>query len=441
MTDPLFSFSVYFSEMLIAYVFCVNISEKRCNFIISMAIGSIIFGAGALLNVLGETSYVLNTCSMLVIHFLFILVCFRMDITTSAFYTIILCGLSTVLEFGTVSAISTLTGGQFTDINHDYMLLAMEIFICKSLYFIFSLLLLKLLNYLKLSSPEKESAHFPLNATVQPLLTLIIILAFYYVCMQEEISRQGQFLFALICIAGLVTTIFLVLYNMQQLKKEQEYMRMRSEVTQLEHEKNYYDILNRQNQQLMIYAHDAKNHLAAIQDLSDDPQIQGYVDRLTGELKRYTQSCHSGNKLMDVILNRYALECEKKGLRFDYDVKVCNLGDIEDMDLVTILGNLLDNAIEAAEKSLEKTVYLETSLRNHYQVILIQNSSLPPKEAHGRLQTTKQDHAMHGFGIKSVAKSLKKYNGDLHWDYDEDDHLFTMTVMIGTELQNEAVTI
>lgn len=60
MTDPLFSFCVYFSEMLIAYVFCVNISEKRYNFIISMAIGSIIFGAGALLNVLGETSYVLN---------------------------------------------------------------------------------------------------------------------------------------------------------------------------------------------------------------------------------------------------------------------------------------------------------------------------------------------------------------------------------------------
>lgn len=437
MTDPLFSFCVYFSEMLIAYVFCVNISEKRCNFIISMAIGSIIFGAGALLNVLGETSYVLNACSMLVIHFLFILVCFRMDITTSAFYTIILCGLSTVLEFGTVSAISTLTGGQFTDINHDYMLLAMEIFICKSLYFIFSLLLLKLLNFLKISSPEKEPAHFPLSATIQPLLTFTIILAFYYVCMREEISRQGQFLFALICVAALGATIFMVLHNMQQLKREQENMRMRSEFTRLEHEKKYYDILDRQNQQLMLYAHDTKNHLAAIRQLSVNSQVQGYVDRLYSELDRYTRNCHSGNKLLDVILNRYALECEEEGLRFEYDVKVCNLRDIEDMDLVTILGNLLDNSLEAARKSHEKSVYLETSLRNTYQVILIQNSSLPPKEAHGRLQTTKRDHDIHGFGLKSVTRCLRKYHGDLQWDYDEANHLFTMTVMLSTAPQDK----
>ena len=71
--------------MLIAYVFCIYISERRFSFIISMVIGSVIFGAGALLNVWG---YILNACSMLALHFLFILVSFRMDITTSAFYTI-----------------------------------------------------------------------------------------------------------------------------------------------------------------------------------------------------------------------------------------------------------------------------------------------------------------------------------------------------------------
>ena len=74
--------------MLIAYVFCIYISERRFSFIISMVIGSVIFGAGALLNVWGGIYYILNACSMLALHFLFILVSFRMDITTSAFYTI-----------------------------------------------------------------------------------------------------------------------------------------------------------------------------------------------------------------------------------------------------------------------------------------------------------------------------------------------------------------
>ena len=62
--------------------------KKYVSFIISMVIGSVIFGAGALLNVWGGTNDILNACSMLAIHFLFILVSFRMDITTSAFYTI-----------------------------------------------------------------------------------------------------------------------------------------------------------------------------------------------------------------------------------------------------------------------------------------------------------------------------------------------------------------
>ena len=113
----------------------------------------------------------------------------------------------------------------------------------------------------------------------------------------------------------------------------------------------------------------------------------------------------------------------------------------DEKNFVTILGNLLDNAIEAAEKSQEKTVYLETSLRNAYQVIVIQNSSLPPRESYGRLLTSKPDQSMHGFGLKSVAKCLKTCQGDLHWDYDEDNHLFTMTVMIDTILQDKAVTV
>lgn len=436
MTNPLFSLCVYFSEMFITYIFCNNISVKRYSFMLSMLIGIIIFGVGSLANIWGQSNYIINSCSMLAIHFLFIIINFRMDVSTSVFYTIVLCGLSTVLEFGTVSAISTLTEGQFTDINHNYLLLTMEFFICKSLYFIFSLVLVKIIDFLKISTFEKESVHFPLSATIQPLLTLIIILAFYYVCMQENISRQGQFLFALICIAVLGTTIFLMLHNMQQIKREQEYLRIRSELVRVEHEKHYYDILDRQNQQLMMYAHDAKNHLAAIQSLSNNPQIRSYVDKLSSELEKYTQGCHSGNKLLDVILNRYVLECERRGLYFEYDVKVCNLKDIDDMDLVTILGNLIDNATEAAEKSQEKHVYLETSLRNAYRVIMIQNSSLPPTESHGHLQTTKADRSIHGFGLRSVSKCLKKYHGDLYWDYDNNKHLFTMTVMLDTIWQD-----
>lgn len=438
MTNPVIAFCTYFLEMLVAYLFFSNISERKHSVAVSLGIGTIIFGIGASVSLFFGNDLLVNSLLMLVMHFLFVLLCFSMKLRSNVFFTVILCALCAALEVAPILLMSALTGGRPSDHESNMLLFASDFTISKSLYLISSLLLAKALNG---KNNANVSAKFPVSALLFPVVILVNLVVFHYVCMNEPISVKGQYLLGAITIGVFLTTVILVFASIYQAEQKEEYLRIRSELIRVKQEKSYYDILDKQNQQLMIYAHDVKNHLAAIQSLSDDPQIQGYVDRLSGELERYTQSCHSGNKLLDVILNRYVLECQKRGLAFEYNVKVCNLRDLEDMDLVTILGNLLDNAIEAAEKSQEKTVYLETSLRNHYQVILIQNSSLPPKEAHGRLQTSKSDRSMHGFGLKSVAKCLKKYQGDLHWDYDEDNHLFTMTVMIDTILQDITVTV
>ena len=436
MTNPAIAFSTYFLEMLIAYIFFSKISERKHSVTISFGIGALIFGIGAAINLLFKNNLLVNSFLMLVMHFLFVLLCFSLKLQSNVFYTVILCVLCAALEVAPILLMSALTGGRPSDHENNMLLFASDFTISKSLYLISSLLLSKAING---KSDADAPTKFPMSALLYPVVILINLVVFHYVCMNEPISVKGQYLLGAITIGVFLTTVILVFASIYQAEQKEEYLRIRSELIRVKQEKSYYDILDKQNQQLMIYAHDVKNHLAAIQGLSDDPQIRGYVDKLSGELERYTRSCHSGNKLLDVILNRYVLECEKKGLHFEYDVKVCNLGDIDDIDLVTILGNLLDNAIEAAEKSQEKTVYLETSLRNAYQVIVIQNSSLPPRESYGLLHTSKPDQSMHGFGLKSVAKCLKKYQGDLHWDYDEDNHLFTMTVMIDT--QNETVAV
>ena len=65
-----------------------------------------------------------------------------------------------------------------------------------------------------------------------------------------------------------VSTVLLGFTYQHQIEKDNEYMRVNHMLSQLQIEKNYYDILAQQNQQLMIYAHDAKNHLAAIRALN-----------------------------------------------------------------------------------------------------------------------------------------------------------------------------
>ena len=118
----------------------------------------------------------------------------------------------------------------------------------------------------------------------------------------------------------------------------------------------------------------SKISLAAIQALNENPAVGSYVTKLSDQLKDYSHGCNSGNKFLDVMLHKYDIDCKMRGISFDYDVKECNLSQLEEIDLVAILGNLLDNAISAAEASSGKSISLSTVYRNRYSVIVVTNS-------------------------------------------------------------------
>ena len=189
----------------------------------------------------------------------------------------------------------------------------------------------------------------------------------------------------------------------------------------------YLDLLEKKNQQMQILAHDYKNHLAAIRELSDNGQVAEYIDNMTSEIKSSNGTSHSGNHTLDIIISKYVTECELKHIAFDFDTKLSNLGFVDDFDLVTILGNVLDNALEAAEKSREKTISLSTKRVNTYDTLIVTNScdAAPDKN----LKTSKKK-GTHGLGLKSVEKTIKKYGGDFEWEYNETDKTFTITIML-----------
>ena len=120
---------------------------------------------------------------------------------------------------------------------------------------------------------------------------------------------------------------------------------------------------------------------------------------------------------------------------FAFDTRLANLKYVDDFDLVTILDNLLDNALEAATVSSEKKVELLTDHKNTYDIITVLNSCDAPPIAKGQhLITTKKDAKMHGLGMKSVARALKSYQGDFDWNYDPDNNQYAVTVMLSPKI-------
>lgn len=427
------SLVVYLIEMLIAYIVFSYVSSRKRPFVIVLLIGIIIFGSGATVNYVFSNTVWLNVIYTVTIIFLFAISCFRINVRTAALYAFLMTVLSLAFEFATIFIISALAGGEVTDYNSDFLILVIETAICKTLYFVSCIILLRFLR-----STDSILDRIPASFYLYPLSTLLAFLVFWYICSHEVLSGSSQIFLATASIMLLASTVILFITYRHNVEKDSDYIRIKSDNERLITEKAYYDVLEHQNQQLMIYAHDTKKHLAAIQNLSTDPIIDDYVQKLSSQLKSYTAVCHSGNTILDVLVNKYVTECELRKVSFFYDVRQCNLIEVEDIDIVAILGNLLDNALTSAEQSAEKSMSIATTWRNNYSVVIIKNScDHEPKVSGNLLLSTKSDRAIHGFGLRSVKNKLKNYQGDYSWEFDSSTHQFIVTVMIGKKRINQ----
>ncbi len=426
MLDPIISGTVFGIELLILYIFCSRISESKYSVGKCMLIGAGLFACGSAVNLLFNNNVAINNISSATIYFLFGLLCFEMKPLITGFYAILLVVLNFSFEIVTVLLIAPYTGQQSIDVNSNAALLVLVVLTSKTLFFLLCLVLSRII------SPQANRIKIPLAFLLYPTALLSCLLLTWRVCLLKEATQMIQKYMVASCLLFFVATIIIFIIYQHQLNQSRLQMQMENEIQHLKTEKTYYKILEQQNEDLMVYAHDVKKHLAAISALNSDKEMAQYVEQLTNQVKTYSKNCHSGNKLLDVMIHKYGMDCKENEIRFTYDVQQCNLSNLSDNDLVSVLGNLMDNAIQAACSSTEKEVVLETTSRNGYSVIIIRNScDTSPKSKGEHLITTKTDTFTHGYGLKSVRKTLKGYDGDFSWEYDKEHHLFTMTVMIG----------
>lgn len=424
MLNPFVSCVIYALEALIYYIFLSRVSNPRFSKWRCILIGLCLFEVGSAFNILSHNNVFVNTSVVILIVTVFFKFCFEPSIKVSLLYSLMLAGLNFAIELVVVFVFSFLMGISISKYQDDLAVLFMETISCKSVFFMVCLMLS---NW-----ASKNIVHkIPSSLFVYPACVTACLLVFSYFIFSEILTKSGQILLAVTSGTLLLSLIFLFSTFQHEIEKDGMLAIAQEENAHLKTEKEYFDILEKQNQNLMLYAHDVRKHLNAIREMSQDPDINEYVAKLCGELTTYTQSCQSGNKLLDVMINRYVLDCELKKISFEYSVRECPLRFLEDLDLVAILGNLMDNAITAASESEKKWVSLTTSVRNTYNVVVIKNSCDVPPQAQGeRLLSTKENPRFHGYGLKSVAKAVKKYHGDQYWSYDPDNQIFTMTVIL-----------
>ncbi|MDC7302573.1 sensor histidine kinase [Agathobacter ruminis] len=169
--------------------------------------------------------------------------------------------------------------------------------------------------------------------------------------------------------------------------------------------------------------HDMKRHLNEILNLARKNQnecIVDYILSLGEELEDTSPICDSGNVAIDTVLNYMFDKAIKAGIQPEYSIVVPQELKISMYDMNIILGNLLQNAIDACELTANPQINVDIRYVMDSLVIVVENSyanELIIKE--DRLETTKEPREEHGYGLANVKRILSKYDHSFSMVHDE----------------------
>lgn len=184
--------------------------------------------------------------------------------------------------------------------------------------------------------------------------------------------------------------------------------------------------------------HDMINHLISLNGYLNSEKYQeakNYLDNLYENLSDSTTKIISGNVVIDAILNNKKELISMKDILFKMDIVVCNQIMIDDMDLCILLGNALDNAIEACERIKDannKMINLKVRYKDGNLLLNLENTydvnSIKMKS--GKYVSTKRKHRSTdcGLGMDNMKRIVAKYSGNLKIEANED--FFRLCVLV-----------
>ena len=179
--------------------------------------------------------------------------------------------------------------------------------------------------------------------------------------------------------------------------------------------------------------HEYKNQIVCMDMLmkkKDYSKLENYIGNISDGLDAQLDMVDTNNDVVNAILNAKYYEAIKNDVLFV--LKINDLSDIKvsDEDIVTILSNLLDNAIEAAKQCDvgKRTVKIKLLSEDDVLSIAVTNAykTEPMLTEDGYIRTTKNNKEEHGWGIRNIVATLEKYNAEYIIDYKNGEFIFSI---------------
>lgn len=189
-------------------------------------------------------------------------------------------------------------------------------------------------------------------------------------------------------------------------------MELRYLTDKLELKHSYYEDKLKEEERVRRIYHDLKNHLLILQSgMLNNPETQKSIQALQTQIEGYENYCHTGNDYLDILVRDKARIAMEKHIDFSVVIHFEDASFIEPLDISTIFGNALDNAIEASIKLSPQNRVITAKADRIRDMLSIRIENNIGGELNTAVRTTKPDSFAHGFGLSNIRNAVEKYDG------------------------------
>ena len=268
------------------------------------------------------------------------------------------------------------------------------------------------------------------------VLSFIFLFVFFcfFVINYNLLNLNTIEVFPLYGLGGLFCFLFIIqfLYSkntmyIRELEKENEF-----KIDKMQRQFEYYQDKQKDEERIQSIYHDMKNHLLVLEGKESTPEAKKMAKELRKQIEDYEDYIHTGNDFLDIIIKDKVKLAKEKDIDFTIMIDFSNIDTIVALDISTIFGNGIDNAIEAVEKlpKEKRVILIKAGKINDFISIVIENN-YDEKEVSKNNKTTKKDTFLHGFGISNIRNATEKYGGTC--TITKDKGKFVLKILIPTK--------
>ncbi|CAM4300205.1 sensor histidine kinase [Erysipelothrix aquatica] len=206
---------------------------------------------------------------------------------------------------------------------------------------------------------------------------------------------------------------------------------------QIEHYETYRELMI----EYQKFKHDYRSTLRTINTLINSNQIQSaqnLIDQTNNSFKdTVALDPYSQSHLLDAIIRDVKKRCTENEIRYDLDLHLPELFRLSELDMLRVITNLVNNAIEASlriENPEDRYIAVSNHVNKNWLSLTITNNySVAPIEKYGVYQSTKENADIHGIGLQIVREIIENAHGILKIEVNEVQKQFIVTILVQYE--------